>query len=95
MRAVAVDLNDFRHELAMLKELRAGSCVGLVSISPGILRAAEVILHSMRGQELLVMTASPDVGSRLLASAEQPVTCSATVPACLWWSRPCGKIARN
>ena len=67
VRAVAVDLNDFRHELAMLKELRAGSCVGLVSISPGILRAAEVILHSMRGQELLVMTASPDVGSRLLA----------------------------
>ena len=33
----------------MLKELRPGSCVGLVSISPGILRAAEVILHSMRG----------------------------------------------
>jgi GntR family transcriptional regulator len=67
VRAVAVDLNDFRHELNLLKELRAGSCVGLVSISPGILRAAEVILHSMRGQELLVMTASPDVGSRLLA----------------------------
>ena len=45
VRAVAVDLNDFRQELAMLKELRPGSCVGLVSISPGILRAAEVILH--------------------------------------------------
>ena len=67
VRAVAVDLNDFRQELAMLKELRAGSCVGLVSISPGILRAAEVILHSMRGNELLLMTATPDVGSRLLA----------------------------
>ena len=67
VRAVAVDLNDFRHELAMLKELRPGSCVGLVSISPGILRAAEVILHSMRGNELLLMTATPDVGSRLLA----------------------------
>ena len=51
----------------MLKELRSGSCVGLVSISPGILRAAEVILHSMRGNELLLMTATPDVGSRLLA----------------------------
>ena len=51
----------------MLKELRPGSCVGLVSISPGILRAAEVILHSMRGNELLLMTATPDVGSRLLA----------------------------
>jgi GntR family transcriptional regulator len=57
VRAVAVDLN----------ELRQGSCVGLVSISPGILRAAEVILHSMRGNELLVMTANPDTGSRLLA----------------------------
>ena len=59
VRAVAVDLNDFRQELDLLKELRQGSCVGLVSISPGILRAAEVILHSM--------TANPDTGSRLLA----------------------------
>ena len=67
VRAVAVDLNDFHQELAMLKELRPGSCVGLVSISPGILRAAEVILHSLRGNELLLMTATPDVGSRLLA----------------------------
>ncbi|QEY32331.1 GntR family transcriptional regulator [Synechococcus sp. RSCCF101] len=67
VRAVAVDLNDFRHELDLLKELRAGSCVGLVSISPGVLRAAEVILHSMRGNELLLMTATPEVGSRLLA----------------------------
>ena len=39
--------------------------MGLVSIGPGILRAAEVILHSMRGNELLLMTAT-DVGSRLL-----------------------------
>ncbi|KGG13667.1 MULTISPECIES: GntR family transcriptional regulator [Prochlorococcus] len=67
VRAIAVDLSDFRNELSMLKELRAGSCVGIVSISPGILRAAEVILHSMRGNELLLMTANPDVGSRLLA----------------------------
>ncbi len=49
VRAVAVDLSDFQKELAILKKLRSGSCVGIVSISPGILRAAEVILHSMRG----------------------------------------------
>jgi len=67
VRAVPVDLNDFRHELDLLKDLKAGSCVGLVSISPGILRAAEVILHSMRGNELLLMTTTPDVSSRLLA----------------------------
>ena len=67
VRAIAVDLSDFKKELAMLKELREGSCVGIVSISPGILRAAQVILHSMRGNELLLMTANPDVGSRLIA----------------------------
>tara|TARA_Y100001968_G_scaffold212345_1_gene195458 strand:+ start:25336 stop:26352 length:1017 start_codon:yes stop_codon:yes gene_type:complete len=67
VRAIAVDLSDFQKELTMLKELRSGSCVGIVSISPGILRAAQVILHSMRGNELLLMTANPDVGSRLIA----------------------------
>ncbi len=67
VRAIAVDLSDFQKELTLLKELREGSCVGIVSISPGILRAAQVILHSMRGNELLLMTANPDVGSRLLA----------------------------
>ena len=29
VRAVPVDLNDFRHELDLLKDLKAGSCVGL------------------------------------------------------------------
>ena len=82
VRAVAVDLNDFRDELAMLKELRPGCCVGLVSISPGILRAAEVILHSMRGNELLVMTATPDVGSRLLALLRAASHVSAIDLAC-------------
>ena len=66
VRAVAVDLNDFCHELAILKEMRGGNCVGLVSISSGILRAAEVIIHSMRGDELLLMTAKPEIGNRLL-----------------------------
>jgi len=67
VRAIAVDLSDFSKELSMLKELKAGSCVGIVSISPGILRAAEVILHSIRGNELLLMTANPETGSRLIA----------------------------
>ena len=67
VRAIAVDLSDFQKELTILKKLRSGSCVGIVSISPGILRAAEVILHSMRGNEILLMTANPDIGSRLIA----------------------------
>ena len=67
VRAIAVDLSDFQKELKILKELKPGSCVGIVSISPGLLRAAEVILHSIRGNDILVMTANPENNSRLLA----------------------------
>ncbi len=67
VRAIAVDLSDFQKELKILKELHAGSCVGIVSISPGLLRAAEVIIHSMRGNELMLMTAISDNKSRLLS----------------------------
>ena len=37
VRAIAVDLSDFQKELKILKELNPGSCVGIVSISPGLL----------------------------------------------------------
>ena len=67
VRAIAVDLSDFQKELKILKELKSGSCVGIVSISPGLLRAAEVIIHSMRGSELMLMTAISDNNKRLLA----------------------------
>jgi len=67
VRAIAVDLSDFQKELKIIKELKTGNCVGIVSISPGLLRAAEVIIHSMRGSELILMTALSDNKSRLLA----------------------------
>ncbi len=67
VRAIAVDLSDFQKELKIIKELKPSTCVGIVSISPGLLRAAEVIIHSMRGSELILMTAISDNHSRLLA----------------------------
>ena len=67
VRAIAVDLSDFQKELKIIKELKTGNCVGIVSISPGLLRAAEVIIHSMRGSELILMTTISDNQSRLLA----------------------------
>ena len=67
VRAIAVDLSDFQKELKFLKELKSGSCVGIVSISSGLLRAAEVIIHSMRGNELILMTAISDNNNRLLS----------------------------
>ena len=61
MRCLALDLNSFDSELHVIAQLRTDSCVGLVSISSGILRAAELILQAQRGQELLVMTAVVDL----------------------------------
>ncbi len=67
VRAIAVDLSDFQKELKIIKELKLGSCVGIVSISPGLLRAAEIIIHSMRGSDIVIMTTISDNSSRLLA----------------------------
>ncbi len=67
VRAIAVDLSDFQKELKIIKELKSGSCVGIVSISPGLLRAAEIIIHSMRGSDIVILTTISDNSSRLLA----------------------------
>ncbi len=77
VRAIAVDLSDFQKELKILKELQSGNCVGIVSISPGLLRAAEIIIHSLRGNDLMLMTAISDNKSRLLAllKASNHVVC--------------------
>ena len=47
--------------------MQSGSCVGIISISPGLLRAAEIIIHSLRGSDLMLMTAISDNKSRLLS----------------------------
>ncbi len=67
VRAIAVDLSDFQKELKIIKEVKPGSYVGIVSISAGLLRAAEIIIHSMRGSDIVIMTTISDNSSRLLA----------------------------
>ncbi len=67
VRAIAVDLSDFQKELKIIKELKPGSCVGIVSISPGLLRAAEIIINSMKGSDIILMTAISENSSRLVA----------------------------
>ncbi len=67
VRAIAVDLSDFQKELKIIKEVKPGSCVGIVSISAGLLRAAEIIIHSMRGSDIVIMTTISENSSRLLA----------------------------
>ncbi|MCU0544386.1 MAG: GntR family transcriptional regulator [Oscillatoriaceae cyanobacterium Prado104] len=57
VRVIPVDINDYRDEIELVSSLPKDSYLGLVSISPGMLRSTEVIVHSLRGEDLLVMTA--------------------------------------
>ena len=77
VRAIAVDLSDFQKELKIIKELKPGTCIGIVSISPGLLRAAEIIINSMKGSDIVLMTAISDNSSRLLAllKASNQIVC--------------------
>jgi GntR family transcriptional regulator len=67
VRVIPVDIYDYAQEFQKLLKLPNDTCLGLVSLSAGILRAAEVIVHSLRGENLLVMTAQPNDPYRLNA----------------------------
>ncbi|MGK7924730.1 MAG: GntR family transcriptional regulator [Spirulina sp.] len=67
VRVIPVDIYDYERELAKVKDLRQNSCLGLVSLSDGILGIAQILVHSLRGGDLLVMTARVDDTYRLNA----------------------------
>jgi GntR family transcriptional regulator len=52
VRAIPVDIHDFAQELDIIKNLPNGSSLGVVSLSPGILKVVEVIVNSLRGEEI-------------------------------------------
>ena len=57
VRVIPVDIYDYVQEIQLVGGLPKDSYLGLVSLSPGMLRSTEVIIHSIRGDDLLVMTA--------------------------------------
>lgn len=67
VRIFAIDIYDYRRELQVVKALAKGSCLGLVSLSSGTLGVAEVMIHSLRGEEIYVMTAQLQDTYRLQA----------------------------
>lgn len=67
VRVIPLDIYDYAKEFNLLKNMPKDSCVGIVSLSSGIVRAAEVILHGLRGDQLLVMTSQPKDSYKLQA----------------------------
>lgn len=57
VRVIPVDIYDYFQEMEIIKRLPKDSCLGIVSLSTGILRIAEILIHSLRGDDLLIMTA--------------------------------------
>jgi GntR family transcriptional regulator len=57
IRAIAVDIHDYTQELEIVKKLPKDSRLGIVSLSEGILNISEILVHSLRGDDILVMTA--------------------------------------
>jgi len=57
VRVIPVDIYDYVQEIQLVGNLPKDSYLGIVSLSSGMLRSTEVIIHSLRGEDLLVMTA--------------------------------------
>lgn len=57
VRVIPVDIYDYAQEIQIIQNLPKDTCLGAVSLSSGILRVVEIIIHSLRGDQLLLMTA--------------------------------------
>ncbi|WP_036484702.1 GntR family transcriptional regulator [Myxosarcina sp. GI1] len=66
-RVIPIDIYDYGRELEMIKKLPSQACLGIVSLSKGTLNIAESIVNSLRGDDLLVITATVNDLKRLQA----------------------------
>lgn len=82
VRVIPIDTYDYGEELALVKSMPKNSCFGIVCLSSGIMRVAEVIIHSLRAEDILVMTAQPDDQYKLNALVRTAHTIVCDPPSC-------------
>ncbi len=73
-RVFPIDIYDYGKELAIIKELPDDTRLGIVSLSPGIIRVAEILIHSLRGDDLLLITAQASDRPQLITLARSAQT---------------------
>lgn len=66
-RVIPIDIYNYSDELELIKDLPKEGRLGLVSLSSGTLGVAEVMISSLRGDDLYVMTAQCHDTQRLNA----------------------------
>lgn len=77
IRVLPVDLYDYADELKLIRGLPKEHNLGIVSLSPGIIRVAEIIIFSLRANEVYVFTAQAGDRRRLnaLVRSSQTIIC--------------------
>jgi GntR family transcriptional regulator len=65
-RVIPVDIYDYSEELTKIKKLPKQACLGIISLSESILAIASSIVNSQRGDDILVLTASPGEQKKLM-----------------------------
>ncbi len=65
-RVLPIDIYDYSKELAIVKELPTDTRLGIVSLSAGIIKVAEILIHSLRGDDLLLISAQVNDRRQLL-----------------------------
>ncbi len=82
VRVIPIDIYDFDEEIQLIRSLNKGTCLGVVSLSSGTVGVAEVIIHSLRGDDLLVMTAQVEDAYKLNAIARSAHTIISDQASC-------------
>ncbi len=83
VRVIPIDIYDFDAEIKLIRSLAKGTCLGIVSLSSGTVGVAEVIIHSLRGDDLLVMTAQVEDAYKLNAIARSAQTIISDQASCM------------
>ncbi|MBL1211657.1 GntR family transcriptional regulator [Geminocystis sp. GBBB08] len=64
-RVIPLDIYDYKEELKIIKKLPSQSSLGIVSLSTGILRVAEILVHSLRGKDISIIIAQSNDSQKL------------------------------
>ncbi len=70
-RIIPIDIYNYSQELEIIQSLNNGARLGLVSLSSGTLEVAEVMINSLRGDEIFVMSAPSQERLKLNAVIRQ------------------------
>jgi GntR family transcriptional regulator len=73
-RIIPIDIYSYQQELSLIQSLKPGSRLGLVSLSSGTLGVAEVMIYSVRGEDIYIMTAQCQDAIKLRALIKQSQT---------------------